>query len=83
MMSMKSQFRSTLAFVALCILSSGALAQNYPTKPVRFIVPIVSERAQSARPLSRNSPTARSDFSSPARPMPSRMRGVFVNWMSR
>ncbi|HEY9446212.1 MAG TPA: tripartite tricarboxylate transporter substrate binding protein [Burkholderiales bacterium] len=37
-MSMKSQFRSTLAFVALCILSSGALAQNYPTKPVRLVV---------------------------------------------
>lgn len=38
MMSMKSQFRSTLAFVALGILSSGALAQNYPTKPVRLVV---------------------------------------------
>lgn len=38
MRSMKSQFRATLAIVALSALASGAFAQNYPTKPVRLVV---------------------------------------------
>ena len=37
-MSMKSQFRATVALVALSALASGAFAQNYPAKPVRLVV---------------------------------------------
>ena len=39
--------------------------------------------SQSARPFARSSPSARSDFQAHASPIPSRIRGAFVNWISR
>ncbi len=42
---------------------------------------VVVVEVDQARPLARSSPSARSDFSSSS-PMPRRISGVFVNWMS-
>ena len=40
-------------------------------------------RCRYARPFARSSASAASVFSSPARPIPARISGVFVNWISR